>query len=329
MSTQKIAFILCEQMLATSFSLPVEMLRAAEAAHLSSGQRERLSIVTLSNNTEPVTTLSGLKIQADAQISDTAQYDQIYLPALWRNPRPIVRSNPQLLTWLRQQYEGGATISAVGTGCCFMAEAGLLDGKPATTHWHYFDSFQRDYPKVKLKRQYFITQAGQLYCTASVNALAELTVHFIQRLFGRPIARSVERHFFHEIRGAFETSSFDDSRNSQHPDEDIIQVQLWLQDNLNRDIQLPQVAEQFGMSTRSLNRRFKAATGESPIQFLQSTRLENAKDLLQTSNLSVAEVAYKVGYQDVSNFSKRFKSMMSTTPSGYRTTVRAKLFSAE
>jgi transcriptional regulator GlxA family with amidase domain len=143
-----------------------------------------------------------------------ASNDIVYLPGLWRNPRPVVRRHPQLLAWLREQYQNGALISAVGTGCCFLAEAGLLDGKAATTHWHYFDQFQKDYPKVMLKRQHFITRAGSLYCAASVNSLADLTVHFIQRLYGKAIASHVERHFSHEIRRAYESSGFFDQERS-------------------------------------------------------------------------------------------------------------------
>ena len=333
MKTHNIVFLLCENMLSTSLSLPVEMLRAAEATAIGMGKREMcLNIRTLGLTENSVTSLSGLNIQPDCKLADldideVGPCDQIYLPALWRNPKPIIRKNPELLAWLRRQYEAGATISAVGTGCCFMAEAGILDGKAATTHWHYFDRFQRDYPQVHLKRQYFITQAGNLYCTASVNALAELTVHFIQRLFGRPIARNVERHFFHEIRSSFETSSFDEARGSNHPDEDIVQIQIWLQDNLSREIHMPVVADLFGMSLRSLNRRFKSATNQSPLQFLQEERIDSAKDLLQTSNLSIAEVAYQVGYHDVSHFSQRFKKLLAASPSEYRKTVRAKLFS--
>jgi transcriptional regulator GlxA family with amidase domain len=99
-------------------------------------------------------------------------------------------------------------ISAVDTGTCFLAEAGLLDDKPATTHWHYFDQFQRDYPRVKLKRQYFITQATNLNCSASVNAMADLTVHFVKRIYGQGIASFVKRNFSHEIRRSYEKTSY-------------------------------------------------------------------------------------------------------------------------
>jgi len=181
---------------------------------------------------------------------------------------------------------------------------------------------------VQLKRQYFITQAGNLYCAASVNSLADLTVHFIQRLYGKEIANHVERHFSHEIRRAYEASGFFEKEHNHHPDEDITQIQIWLQDNYHRDIVMTQLAEKFGMSTRTLNRRFKAALGISPLDFLQEVRINIAKDLLKTSNLSISEIVDRVGYQDTGFFTALFKKHLATTPLAYRETVRAKLFSA-
>jgi transcriptional regulator GlxA family with amidase domain len=161
-----------------------------------------------------------------------------------------------------------------------------------------------------------------------VNSLADLTVHFIQRLYGKDIANHVERHFSHEIRRAYETSGFFEQEHSRHPDEDITQIQIWLQDNYFREIIISQLAHKFSMSTRTLNRRFKTALGISPLDYLQEVRINTAKDLLKTSNLSMSEIADKVGYQDTGYFSSLFKKHLATTPSIYRETVRAKLFSA-
>lgn len=322
-----ISFILLDNMLATSTTLPSEMLLAAQSAVSRRRTSVQLNIRTLSLTGESVMTRPGLRWQPDMAVAEATDNQIIYIPGLWRNPRPLIQKNAALINWLKQEYENGALICAAGTGCCFLAEAGLLDGKAATTHWHYFDQFQKDYPLVQLKRQYFITQAGNLYCAASVNALADLTVHFIQRLLGKEIANHVERHFSHEIRRAYEASGFFEQDHSRHPDEDIIQIQIWLQDNYHREIIMPQLAERFGMSTRTLNRRFKAALGISPLEFLQEIRVNTAKDLLKTSNLSINEIADKVGYQDTSFFTALFKKHLATTPLSYRTTVRAKLFS--
>ena len=342
-------------MLATSTTLPFEMLRAAEsaargaagsAARGAAGSAARgaaekavrgrggrnvepVLIQTTAVDKLPVKTSVGFLLLPDTTLEEAGNSDIIYLPALWRNPRPIVKKHPQLLDWLRQAYENGAMISAVGTGCCFLAEAGLLNDKPATTHWHYFDQFQRDYPRVKLKRQYFITQASNLYCSASVNAMADLTVHFVKRMYGQAIASFVERNFSHEIRRSYENTSYFEGSTKQHPDEDIVQAQIWLQDNYNRQIKVSELANRFEMSVRTFNRRFKNATAQSPLQYLQGVRIEIAKDLLQTSNLNVSEVADKIGYQDVGYFTALFMKLLSTSPREYRATVRAKLFTVD
>ena len=129
-------------MLATSATLPFEMLRAAEsAARAKEGsQVEAVLIQTTSIDKRPIKTSIGFSLLPDTQLEEVGDSDIIYLPALWRNPRPIVKKHPEILAWLRKAYENGAMLSAVGTGCCFLAEAGLLNDKPATTHWHYYPS---------------------------------------------------------------------------------------------------------------------------------------------------------------------------------------------
>lgn len=331
-SPTHITFLLCDRMLATSSTLPMEMLLAAESRLQSQNPRNRqrhLKITTASADGKSVITRIGLQWQPDESIDSIKRTDIIYIPGLWRNPRPIVKQQNNVITWLQEQYQNGAIISAVGTGCCFLAEAGLLEGKVATTHWHYFDQFQEDYPEVQLKRQYFITQAGNLFCAASVNSLADLTVHFIQRLFGKEIASHVERHFSHEIRKSYESSGYFEAAKNPHPDEDITQIQIWLQDNYYREILFPTLAQRFGMSTRTFNRRFKSALGQTPLDYLQEVRINTARDLLKTSNLSISEIADRIGYQDTGYFTSLFKKKLSITPNAYRETVRGKLFRTE
>ena len=326
---QNITFFFCNQMLATSASLPLEMLKAGEsAAQVENRNAPSLNIKSVGLNTNKVTTGAGFDITPDACIEDVMQTDIIFLPALWRNPKAALRKNKRLMNWLLHHHKQGAIICSVGTGVCFLAEAGLLDNKPATTHWYYFDRFQRDYPKVQLKRQYFIVQTGNLYSAASVNSLADLTVYLIQKIYNKLAAIHVERHFSHEIRKSYKSTSFIDGK-SHHPDEDIMQTQVWLQDNFSKNIVLSDVAELFKMSVRSFNRRFKDATGSTPLHYLQQIRIETAKELLKTSNLTIHEISEQVGYQDLAHFNKLFKRLLSTSPNQYRAMVRAKLFSLE
>lgn len=321
-----VTFLLIDQMLATGTMLPLEMLRGAESRARVEGKNESLRLVTASLDGAPVNTRSGFSLAPDVSLADAPDSDIIYLPALWRNPRPALKRSGALLEWLRRHAEAGAAISAVGTGVCFLAAAGLLDGKPATTHWHYFEQFAADYPNVKLKRQYFITQADKLFCAASVNSLADVTVYLIRQLYGAAVASHVERNFSHEIRRPFEEITYSEGAVHLHPDEEIVQAQTWLKERCSEEIRLSAVANHFDMSVRSFNRRFKLATGQTPLQYLQNVRVDMARELLQSSNLSVNEIAEKVGYQDMGHFTALFKKFLSTTPSEYRTTVRAKLF---
>lgn len=326
----KIGFISLPNMLMTSFTNAYELFYAAKVTALTNNSdfSNTVQLIKLGVHHKQCTTSSNLSVQADQLLDDTV-FDLLYLPALWRNPRPIIRQHTKLVEWLRWQFEYGAILNATGTGVCFLAETGLLDDKPATTHWHYFDRFANDYPKVELKRQHFITNTDKIFCAASINAQTDLTLHHVHRYFGKIVSNHLSQHFSHEVRQPFDRLSFTQQDNTNHPDETVLQAQLWMQTHLNKaSISIQTISELFGMSQRNFTRRFRAATDMTPLQYLKKIRLKEARELLKSSNLSISEIAYRVGYLDVSYFTKLFREFTSKTPKEYRTTVRAKLFSS-
>jgi transcriptional regulator GlxA family with amidase domain len=319
--------------LASSLTLPLEMFTAAD--HLARTDRRRpsgidsgaLAHTVIGIDTDHVSTVGGLTLKPDADWRELGPTDLLILPALWRNPRIHLRRYPQLLPWLRERVQRGTRLCAVGTSSFFLAEAGLLDGQPATTHWFYLDDFARRYPRVLLKRHHLITEANGIFCTGSVNSVADLTVHFIEMYYGQRIARGVEAQFSPEIRRRFESNVFNPESPDVHDDELVIEAQDWLRTHHAEDLHIAALAQQLDTSLRSLNRRFRLATGMTPLAYLQQHRLETARDLLRTSNLSIAEIAVEVGYQDSGYFCRLFKHTMKQTPRGYRQAVRGKLFS--
>lgn len=329
---ETIVFFLCDNMLATSVALPLEQFRAAEGMCSAANGRHsqpQLQFLLASIDGAPIKTNTGMTLQPDCAITDTGHASITYLPALWRNPKPVIERNRGIFAWLVEQQRHGGIIAGVGTGCCFMAEAGLLDFRPATTHWYYFDQFAESYPRVQLKRDYFITRSDNLFCSASVNALADLTVFFIQEKFGSRIARLVERHFFHEVRKTHPVTDHFKEQIQAHPDEEIAEAQSLIRHNPQQEIVVKDLAKKLKLSLRTFNRRFKNATNQTPTQYIQNVRMRAAGELLQTSNLSITEIAFKSGYQDLPHFTRLFKKHFGTTPSQYRATVRAKLFSVE
>jgi len=323
-----IALVLYNDMLATSVSLPVEMLRAGEALAIKQNpDNATLVIEMVAEKLGAVSTRSIIRLRPEIEVKNAQFPDFAFIPSLWRNPRPLLRKSPKIITWLAKIWQQGATLIGGGTGVCFMAEAGLLNNHPATTHWHYVKQFQRDYPLVDLKPDFFITQSERIYCAASLNALADITVHLIEQIYGRSIAQQVELNFSHEIRKPYEEQRYLEGSVDLHPDELIAQIQFWMKNNLNSSSNLADIAQQFGLSSRTFTRRFKQATSIKAIEYWQQLRIEAAKDLLASTNLSIQEISYHVGYQDQGHLTRLFKKVLNLTPKDYRTKVRKKLFS--
>ncbi len=331
--TLNVGLVIYQHVLATGLTLPLEMLLAGEAfARRYDKTVVKLCTKFVSQESPAITSRAGIQFLPDIalkNLDDDNNYipDIILVPSLWRNPRPILKRQPQLIAWIKDCWQQGSTILAVGTGVCFLAESGLLDDHSATTHWHYVEQFQRDYPKVELKPDFFITQSERIYCAASLNALADIIVHLISQTYGRAAAQNVERNFSHEIRKPYEEQRYLEGAVDRHADELIAQIQFWLQTNLSTDISLAELAAQFGLSQRSFSRRFKVATGIRATEYWQQLRIETAKDLLASSNLTIQEISYHVGYQDQGHLTRLFKKSLTLTPKDYRAMVRKKLFS--
>jgi len=325
-----IALPIYQHVLATSLTLPIEMLMAGEAYARRHDKKARtLNIQLVSQDNREIASRAGIKLTPDARLEDCPIPDIVIVPSLWRNPRPVLRGQAELIQWLYDLWHRGSTLIGTGTGVCFLAESGLLDRHSATTHWHYVEQFKRDYPAVVLKPDFFITQSERIYCAASLNALADIIVHIIDQTYGRGAAQQVERNFSHEIRKPYEEQRYREGAVDRHPDELISQIQFWLKTNVASSLTLTQVAAQFGLSQRSFTRRFKTATGSSAGEYWQQLKVETAKELLSSSNLSIQEISYQVGYPNQGDLTRLFKKYLALTPKDYRQMVRKKLFSQE
>lgn len=326
-----VGIVLYPQALLGSVVVPAEMLMAADQiarARHRNRERLRLQVASLDGAPDsqdaPLDGALGLRINCLPQ--DIRAPDLVFLPGLWRNPLPVVRRHGELGGLLHRWAAGGSLICSVGTGSCFLAEAGLLDGRPATTHWAYLEQFALQYPHVQLKRHHLTTRSGNFYCAGSINSVADLTGHFIERLYGAAIACQVAAHFSPEVRRSHREHGFFEGEPNRHHDELMVDVQHWLQQHYDETVDFASLSGHFGLSQRSLNRRFAAACGCSPGRYLQQLRLQQASALLRESNLSVAAIAAAVGYQDFGYFSTLFRERMAQTPSQYRRAVRGKLF---
>jgi len=321
--------------LSASISLSAEMLSAANdlarsQAHRSGNSRKSLHqplTVTIAGLEQGSVSGKGLRFLCDAALADIASTDLLILPALWRNPLISLQQNTQRLTKELQRLRKPATrICAVGTSSFFLAETGWLNHQPATTHWSYFDVFAKRYPQVQLKREFLITETNNLFCAGSINAVADLMIYFIEQLFDQRIAMGVASQFSPEIRRPITLYGHMQGEHELHADEAIIEAQQWLRDHHHETINMQSLCEKIGIHYRSFNRRFKQSTGMTPVAYLQQLRLSQARELLQSTNLSIGEIASQVGYEDTSFFCELFRRTLNQTPQAFRNSVRGKLF---
>lgn len=326
---QRVTVLLYPEILASSIMLPIEMLTAAKQLdQIAKKQGKVFDIQLAAQSIAPITTSAGLKLTPDCTFESISGFDLLLIPGLWRSPLTHLKKNTQVASVISQQIEQNpkALICAVGTGVVFLAETGLLNDKPATTHWFYYQQFKQHFPKVKWKPNHLITQTDNIFCTGSVNAVADLTIRFIELNFSTITAQKVEKQFSPEIRRHYGQYLFDESPLSPHSDEIIAEAQSLIELAAYQKIDYKQLAEHLDLHYRTFCRRFKIACGMSPLQYQQKLRIKQAEELLHKTNLNIQDISAHVGYQDFSLFSAVFKKNTQQTPTEYRQSVKSKLF---
>ena len=236
--------------LGSTVTIPLEMLSAANDVAKSRRQIDKLVTIDLASGTnETELVLSGgMRINCSTTLDSIINSDLIFVPGIWGNPRSSLPKLKPMMNWLVQQYAAGSTLCSIVTGSYFLAEAGLLQGRSATTHWRFFDEFAQRYPGIKLQRKRFITSDENLYCTGSINAVRDIMLHFVEQLYGESIASEIARQFTHELKRSYESLLLKEDQQRSHHDEEIIKVQEWLDQNYHSDVVISALAEKLSLA---------------------------------------------------------------------------------
>ncbi len=266
----------------------------------------------------PVQCVNKVTLDAADSFDKVIDSDIVIVPTIGGNIPKTLQANSTLIDCLTEMAKRQTIIASNCTGAFFLAEAGLLDGKEATTHWGFVDSFRARYPKVQLKPEKMLTHAGNIYCSAGGHACFDLGLHLIERFFGRDEAVKSSKSFVLDMGRQSQLSYTPIEVSKRHDDDLIMQAQQKIDANFSDYLSMDALANDLGISTRTLIRRFKDATGDTPANYLQSVRLEKAKQLLENSRLSLSDITHAIGYEDTSSFSRLFKRKTGLTPGHYR-----------
>jgi len=229
-----------------------------------------------------------------------------------------IARNDRALPWLRRMAEQGVRIAGVCSGVALLAEAGILDGRRATTHWGMAGCLRRRFPAVDWCPEYLVTDAGDVYCGGGVNAAADLALYLVEKFWGREVATQTARSLLIEMPRTWQIAFAHLSQHTEHEDAPVREAQEWLHRHYSEEVNIEGVAAMVGMSPRNFARRFKAATGQSPLNYLHALRIETAKRLLENGRQTVQEIMLETGYEDGIFFRKLFKRHAGVPPSEYR-----------
>lgn len=243
--------------------------------------------------------------------------DVVILPPSLGDPVWTAMREP-LLRFLKAQHGKGTVMTSVCAGAFLLAEAGLLDGRPATTHWSLAEELQTNFPAIAVDGDKLVIEDGDIITAGGVMAWVELGLKVIERFISPAIVLSVARFFLVDAAGREQRFYSAFSPKLNHGDDAILKVQHWLQRHATAKVTLPQMAAQAKLGERTFLRRFQKATGLNPTRYLQLLRLAKAREMLELGNQKIDQIAYRIGYEDPGAFTKLFQSQIGLTPSEYR-----------
>lgn len=295
------------------------LLRANKAQdYYNRNPRKYFEIEFVSSTKEQAVTHYNIPIQNHSTIYNQKRYDIVIVPGTDTNPLSILEENKDAITWIKNQNENEALVVSNCTGSFLLAASGILDNKTATTHWFMADLFKKRFPEIKLCTEKIIIDNKNSITSGGATSFENLMVYIIEKFLGHEIALGVSKLYLIDLNKDNQLSYSILNIQKNHGDQQILKAQDFIEQNSKNKLSLSQISEKICMSTRSFIRRFKAATGDTPFQYIQKVKVENAKRQLESGDKTFEEIAFIVGYDDANAFRKIFIRYTGITPSLYK-----------
>lgn len=275
-------------------------------------------VTSASIDGDPIKTAHGLRIAPDCSIAEVGSADLVMVSASGPVPSEWMSRHAVLLPWLVERHRHGCLLAGVCSGVAFLAEAGLLNDRRATTYWGVAEAFQERYPQVNWQTDLLITEDAGLFCGGGVNAATDLSLYLVERMCGHRVAVECSKALLLDMPRLNQTGYAILPLARPHGDRKVQQLEDHLSANFGRDVPIEELADISGMSHRNLIRRFKEATGFQPGVYLQMLRVAAARRMLEDGAPSIQQVSMSIGYDDVAFFRRVFKRHSGMTPASYR-----------
>lgn len=257
-------------------------------------------------------------VHTDKLISDVKTTDLIFIPALFGDMKKAIDKNKAVIPWLLEQRKKGAEIASLCVGAFLLAETGLLNGKKCSTHWGFINEFRNMFPEVEVVDGSIITEEKGIYSSGGANSYWNLLLYLVEKYTDRDTAILASKYFAIDIDRESQMAFMMFRGQRDHSDEEIIKVQEYIENNYHEKISVEELTQKFAIGRRSFERRFKKATNNTVVEYIQRVKVEVAKRSFESSRKNITEVMYDVGYTDTKAFRDVFKKITGLTPIEYR-----------
>jgi transcriptional regulator GlxA family with amidase domain len=257
-------------------------------------------------------------VHVDALVTDVKKTDLVIVPAIGGDYKMTLKKNKDFIPWIVQQRKKGAEVASLCTGAFLLASTGLLNSKECSTHWAFAGMFREMFPEVKLVDGRIVTEQQGLYSSGGATSYWNLLLHLVEKYVGREMAIMASKIYALEIDRTSQSPFVMFNGQKNHEDEPIRKAQEFIEKNLTEKLSVEDISVQFAIGRRHFERRFKRATKNTPIEYIQRVRMEAAKRKFESTGKNVNEVMYEVGYSDVKAFRSIFKRITGLSPIEYR-----------
>ncbi len=315
---KKIGVILTKKYKLLSVAAILEVFETVNQYNKTADQEASFQLYLLTN--DPAATSDDNEFGYPVKLfKDVPPLDLILIPAFSsENMQQTLLENKDCIPHIISRYNEGASVGTFCTGAFLLGASGLLNGKIATTHIDASSRFANAFPFVKLKADKTVTQDGRLYTSGGATSSFHLLLHFVQEYCGKDMAIKIAKVFAIDMDRENQSYFGTFQPSKDHHDELVVSAQLKIENNYQDAATIEELIKDIPSSRRNIVRRFKQITGITPIEYLQQTRIEAAKKLLEQTSQQMTEIIYNSGYNDPKAFRKIFKKSVGMTPTQYR-----------
>lgn len=302
----------------SSLILTVEVFEKANDYFTERGRDAVFKTLLVGNPKSKSIKNGAFTVTQNKSIIELEGVDLIIVPSLGSDIEKSIQQNKKNIDWIINEYKNGAEVASLCTGAFILASAGLLNGKQCSTHWDAAEIFKEMFPSVDLEIEKIITDEHGIYTTGGALSSMNLILHLVEKYYDRETAIYCAKVFEIDLDRNNQSAFIIFSGQKNHSDNEIRKAQLHMEKNVGDKIIVEELSAKFSIDRRNFDRRFKKATGNSPLEYMQRLKVEAAKKRLETSRKTINEVMYEVGYSDVKAFREVFKKITGLSPIEYR-----------